>query len=245
MKLLTQNSELKPHGIYNWTIPAWYVRLDDGSIFKTCPNAGACARVCYARNGTYLFRNVLAAHKRNLDFVRTDPEGWKKAMIQELTHKRFRPTGNERVLPTSLNILDLDKWVATWVKAGGRAVRIHDAGDFFSADYLQLWITIAEQIPDVLFYAYTKEVEMFKQVQNFPVNFRFLFSTGGLQDHLIEDARHADVFPTEEAITEAGYMSQEENDLLAILLPTNRIGIISNNIPAFKKKLAGRRFSQL
>jgi hypothetical protein len=40
-------------------------------------------------------------------------------------------------------------------------------------------------------------------------------------------------------------MSQEENDLLAILLPTNRIGIISNNIPAFKKKLAGRRFSQL
>jgi hypothetical protein len=245
MKLLTQNSELKPHGIYNWSIPAWYIRLDDGSIFKTCPNAGACAKVCYARNGTYMFRNVLAAHKRNLDFVRTDPEGWKQTMIKELQHKRFRPTGITRTLPDVIDQEQLDDYISWWVTEGGRAVRIHDAGDFFSRDYLQLWLDIAKEIPDVLFYAYTKEVAMFQGVEQFPNNFRYLFSSGGLQDDLIGENRHADVFPSEEAISEAGYMSQEENDLLAILLPTNRIGIISNNIPSFNKKLAGQRFSQL
>jgi hypothetical protein len=78
------------------------------------------------------------------------------------------------------------------------------------------------------------------------VNFRYLFSTGGLSDDLIEDGdRHADVFPGEAEMAAAGYLSQDASDLLAILLPTNRIGIPANNIPHFNKKMAGRRFSEL
>ena len=87
---------------------------------------------------------------------------------------------------------------------------------------------------------------MFKAIEQFPNNFRFLFSTGGLQDEQItDDDRHADVFPNDETLDEAGYANQEENDLLAVLLPTNRIGIVANNIPSFNKKMAGRRFSEL
>jgi len=243
LKLLTQNSELKPHGIFNWTIPAWYTRLSDGTFFKTCPNAGACARVCYARNGTYLFRNVAQAHLRNLESVLHDPQGWKNAMISELSHKRFRANGDPKNVPIDTD--QLDNWARAWIRNGGKAVRIHDAGDFFSRWYLDLWIEIANDVPDVLFYAYTKEVQMFQSVDQFPNNFRFLFSTGGLQDDLIGDERHADVFPNDDAMTEAGYSSQEENDLLAVLLPTNRVGIVANNIPAFNKKMAGRRFSEL
>ena len=239
--MLTQNSELRPHGIFNWSIPAWYTRLDDGSIFKTCPNAGACATVCYARNGTYRFRNVADAHRRNLTTYLDDPETWVQMMIAELSHKKFRPTGVSREIDATPD----DRWLRAWIRAGGKAVRIHDSGDFFSRAYLDSWITVAEAIPDVLFYAYTKEISMFRSVEHFPINFRYLFSYGGREDHLIGDDRHADVFPDRDTLEAAGYADQEANDLLAILLPTNRIGIVSNNIPAFRKKLAGRRFSEL
>ena len=245
MALLTQNSELKPHGIFNWAIPAWFVRRADGSIFKTCPNAGACAKVCYARNGTYRFSNVLRAHTRNLDFALEQPEQWQESMCQELCKAKYRPSRTYRELPKEVEVGTLEPWLRLWVEQGGKAVRIHDAGDFFADWYLRAWLDICERTPDVLFYAYTKEVSMFRRVDVFPENFKFLFSTGGLEDHLIGEDRHADVFPDEESIIAAGYQSQDANDLLAILLPTNKVGIPANNIPAFNKKIAGRRFSEI
>ena len=60
-----------------------------------------------------------------------------------------------------------------------------------------------------------------------------------------EHDRHADVFPNEELMEAAGYTSQDASDLMAVLLPTNRIGIPANNIPHFNKKMAGRRFSEM
>ena len=38
--MLTQNSGLRPLGIYNWTIPALSAVLSDGRRVKTCPSAG-------------------------------------------------------------------------------------------------------------------------------------------------------------------------------------------------------------
>ena len=132
-----------------------------------------------------------------------------------------------------------------WWDGGGRAVRVHDSGDFFVEWYLQRWFDIARATPDVLFYAYTKEVTMLRNQTNIPINFRYLFSTGGLQDNLIGDDRHAEVFPNEQAIKSAGYLSQDASDLLAVLLNTNKIGITANNIPKFNKMINGRTFSQL
>lgn len=245
MPLLTQNSELRKHGIYNFTIPAWYVRMDDGSLFKTCPNAGACAKLCYARNGTYLFKNVRAAHMRNLRMIIDTPDEWQAAMLRELSHSRFRPTRTSRAPIEGLNVDTFDDWVREWWREGGKAVRIHDSGDFFAEWYLRRWFDIARATPDVLFYAYTKEVAMLRAQRDVPDNFRFVFSTGGLQDDLIGDDRHADVFPDERAIIEAGYASQHANDLLCVLLPSTKIGIPANNIPKFNNVLNGRRFSEL
>jgi hypothetical protein len=240
--MLRQNSELRPHRIWNFSIPAWFITRADGSRFYTCPNAGPCARVCYARNGTYLFPAVLAAHTRNLDAYLNDRGQWLKDLNAELATAKFRPNGLPRGLPhTDSQFLNL------WARAGGAAVRIHDSGDFFSEQYLHDWLAVAEQTPDVLFYAYTKEVEMFRaNAGRFPSNFKYLFSTGGLQDHLLNDTdRHADVFPDEQGITDAGYESQSDSDLLAVFLPTNRIGIPANRIPHFIKRMAGNRFSEL
>jgi hypothetical protein len=220
-KLLTQNSELKPDGIFNWSLPAFAIKLTSGKNFNVCPQAGACATFCYARNGTYLFRNVRSRHIANLEYVLEEPETWFTHMLGEVQNPRMK----------------------------GKHIRIHDAGDFFSEEYLRLWLKIAELTPQVTFYCYTKEVALFKRVveSNCPVNFRYLYSLGGKQDHLIDKSkdRHAEVFPNDAAILDAGYQNQEASDLLAITLPTNKIGIPANNIRHFNKKLAGRTFGEV
>jgi hypothetical protein len=100
----------------------------------------------------------------------------------------------------------------------------------------------------VLFYAYTKEIEMLIEVADrIPENLRVIFSYGGRQDHLIDRDRHrhADVFPTLERLVEAGYWDQSDNDLIAITAPTTRIGIVANNLPVARRRFDGRTMSDL
>ena len=218
--LLTNgNRELKADGIFTWSIPALATKLSSGKNFLTCPSAGVCAQLCYARSGTYNFSNVKSAHVRNLELILDSPLSWKIRMNEELKAKRYQ---------------------------GNKSVRIHDAGDFFSEKYFLMWVEIAKDNPHVFFYAYTKEVEMVKRNQ-LPENFVIIFSMGGTQDHLVdkENDRHADVFPSLEALIEAGYSDQEESDLLAATLPTNKIGIVVNNIPHLKKKQGQETFASL
>lgn len=244
--LLRQNSELKADRIWNWTLPAFAIRMTDGRTMNVCPKAGACANFCYALNGTYMFRNVRGAHERNLAMVLDHLDEWKATMIAELEHKRFKPNGIER-LPE--HDLQLDEWAESWRINGGAAIRIHDSGDFFSIEYLQAWMEIAAAHPDILFYAYTKDVTMFRAHAEgkAPINFRWIYSMGGKEDHLIDKdrERHADVFTDLDAMEAQGYLNQDESDLLAILLPSTRIGIPANNIVHFNKKMAGRSFSEL
>ncbi|MFE3105390.1 GP88 family protein [Nocardia tengchongensis] len=216
-RLLTQNSDLKRIGVWNWTIPAWAVRLSDGRTVNTCPSAGVCAQVCYARHGTYRFPIVRAKHEANLAFLLDDLPGWQAAMTTELSAPRFR-----------------NAWI-----------RIHDAGDYFSDSYLTAWLAVAAAHPAVEFYSYTKEVDRFRRLvePDPPPNFRWVYSYGGRQDAAItEDDRRADVFPDESAITAAGWSSQSPSDLLAVLGP-RQVGVPANRIPAANKKIAGRRFS--
>ena len=242
LSMLTNgNSELRADGIYTWTIPALAARLADGTTHLTCPNAGSCAQLCYARNGTYNFSNVKKAHARNLEMYLDDPHKWMIDMTEELKKKKFRPTGVARLLPYP------DDHARRWLADGGKAVRIHDAGDFFTFEYLLRWIAIAEVTSDVMFYAYTKEVLMVKSYPELPLNFRIIYSMGGKQDSHIdkENDRHAEVFPDMESLVATGYTDQERSDLLAFLLPTNKIGIVVNNIPHFKKKQGQATFGQL
>lgn len=217
-RLLTQNREMRAIGVYNWTLPAWAGQLPDGRTYNTCPSAGVCRQVCYARHGTYLWPVVRAKHQANLAFVLDDPAGWRQAMLAELAAPRF----------------------------SGRWIRVHDNGDFFSDAYLESWLRIMYQRPAVNFYCYTKEVARFRRLvePEPPANFLWAYSYGGTQDHRMDPRtdRVADVFPSEEAIHAAGWSSQEASDLLAVLGP-HLVGIPANNIPRFLSKLAGRRFS--
>lgn len=217
--LLSQNSQLKKIQVWNWTIPAWAGRFEDGTTYNTCPSAGICRKVCYARAGAYRYSNVKRKHESNLRFSLDDLAGWEKAMIAELGARKF-----------------IDVWV-----------RIHDAGDFYSDEYTQAWLRVMRARPNVNFYCYTKEVLRFREIvqPDPPANFRWCFSLGGKHDALLDPKvdRVADVFPSEESIAEAGWHSQLGDDRLAVLGPSP-VGMSSNNIRHFNKLLDGRRFSE-
>lgn len=223
--LVPMRSSCATERIYKWTLPAHEGTLDDGRRYNACPTAGICRDLCYARVGTYRFHNVLAAHQRNLQYVMDDLPGWEAQMTTELQHRRYRPTATHAI-----------------------HVRVHDAGDFFSLPYLQAWLRIARANDHAIFYGYTKAVRMFERwVQPAPpANFRFRYSYGGTQDDLIDPLLHdhADVFPDEAALEEAGYTSQTPSDLRAVYGPRT-LGVAANNIPQLKARQGSRTFRAL
>jgi hypothetical protein len=218
-RLLTQNSRLRRIGVWNWTLPAWAGRLPDGRTYNTCPSAGICREVCYARTGRFLFPAVKAKHQANLMFVLDDLAGWETAMLAELAAARHH-----------------NGWI-----------RIHDSGDFFSDEYLSAWLRIIRQRPSITFYCYTKEISRFRRLVevNPPDNFRWTYSYGGTQDADLnpEHDHVTDVFPDEDSITEAGWTSQEGCDTDAVS-GAHRIGTPARRVPHLVRRQAGRRFSQ-
>jgi hypothetical protein len=40
-------------------------------------------------------------------------------------------------------------------------VRVHSSGEFYSQEYINKWVTIAKQLPNVTFYAFTKRIKEF------------------------------------------------------------------------------------
>jgi len=218
MNLFTQNKDLKKTGIYGWTLPAHWVKLTDGTKFNTCPNAGVCAAFCYAKNGTFMFSNVRKAHIEKLEFVLNKRDEWIRAINDELKLKKYN----------------------------GKYIRIHDAGDFFSFQYANDWVNFAKENPQCIFYTYTKEVSLFKNIGELPKNFITIFSFGGREDHLInkETDRHSDVFPNHKEMIEAGYNDIGDDDSQAAMNENHKVGLYRNNIKHFIKKMGDKKFSE-
>jgi hypothetical protein len=119
-------------------------------------------------------------------------------------------------------------------------VRIHDAGDYYSKKYLEKWIEIAKQNPDVIFYSYTKSVHFFKSDRDtwsivLPENLVVTFSYGGKYDHLInpQKDKHALVFKSLEQLLEYNYENNSVTDDLAYNKTTVRVGLIAKK---YRKK---------
>lgn len=201
--LFTKNSKIKKSAnssveVYNWTIPA--LKTKDG--FKTCPNAGKCAIGCYAQMGAYVWSNVSKVH-----------------------HSKFNATRHPGFVPAAVTeLVNLERKAAKRSKQ--LYIRIHDAGDFYSKDYALNWFRIIRQCPNVEFYAYTKQVELFKEL-DVPNNLTIIYSYGGRQDKLInpELDRHSAVFENETDLLKAGYINASKNDLLA-LTDNPKVGLV-------------------
>lgn len=129
-----------------------------------------------------------------------------------------------------INVMDIEI-----KKTKADLIRIHDAGDFYSLDYLKKWIAIIELNPSVKFYAYTKMIELIKSVK-LPDNLVIIFSLGGKQDFLIDQSidRHSKVFDSIESLRHAGYTDASHDDTLA-LGENNKIGLIYHGNKNFNK----------
>ena len=108
-----------------------------------------------------------------------------------------------------------------------RVCRIHDSGDFFSAEYRDAWFAIMGYNPNVRFYAYTKNIPLFHGI-TLPSNFTLIYSEGGKYDSAIDrhSQRHSRVFESIEALKAAGYVDTTEHDKNAYESENHRIGLV-------------------
>jgi hypothetical protein len=188
--------------ILGYGIPADHNFTINGEQVNTCPSASACKGVCYAKQGRYIMSNVKSARLHNLQF--------------------FIDNGAESFL--SAAIVDLSRLTKRY-----NVVRVHDSGDFFSKEYVQVWHSIARAFPNVIFYAYTKSHDL-KPLDNAPVNFRIVQSVGGMNDHLIDLSKpHARIFSTDQDRINAGYVDGNASDLPAIAGET-KIGLVYHGV---------------
>lgn len=147
--------------LYDITLPALsgiVVDEETGEFVEitTCPNAGECKLFCYARQGGFvMYPHSAMAAARSLNFLVNDPEGWFELLHAEIL---------------------LAKAKARVFKSGSVLVRWHDAGDFFSKEYVDLAFDLARSMPDVKFSAYTKSSNI--ALGDKPDNFIINFSTG-------------------------------------------------------------------
>ena len=155
-----EKSKTEGEIIYDLTLPALSgIVVDEGTgdfvEITTCPGAGACQLFCYARKGGYvMFPASSMSAAQALNFLVNDPKGYSDMVNKEI-HAIKRKTD----------------------KAGIQlVVRWHDAGDFFSKDYLDLAFDVARSNPDVQFYAYTKMGDV--ATADTPNNFIINFSSG-------------------------------------------------------------------
>jgi len=184
--LIGQNSKLGKSGdkqtFYDLTLPAYqglYVdeKTKTFKVIKTCPSAGECSKFCYASKGGYIM---------------------------------FAPSGlnASRVVTYMMNHYDefkaqLESELKTAVSKEGKkgnkvVLRWHDSGDFISPSYLKMAFDIAKETPEVLHYAYTKQIPLVKSMEaDKPDNFEFTYSFGGVHDEKIDTTkeRHARVVP--------------------------------------------------
>jgi hypothetical protein len=183
--------------IFNFSIPAGN---DKKSGKITCPFAGSCLKLCYAKRGMYRFGNVERALTKRYEASKEDN------FVQTITDELAKVKKDKQTY-----------------------IRIHDSGDFYSPSYFQKWLTIARLNPSVRFYAYTKSHSFIRGIE-LPENFDLIFSLGSKNDELInqETERHSKIFYSSEEMQDQGYTDSSYLDIVATkwLTENHKIGLL-------------------
>lgn len=88
-----------------------------------------------------------------------------------------------------------------------KIIRLHVAGDFFNQNYFDAWMIVANNNPDLTFYAYTKSLNFWiNRLDQIPENLKLNASKGGRLDHLIDqyNLKSVQVVSTPEEAAELG-----------------------------------------
>lgn len=112
---------------------------------ESCLNCSECKKYCYALKSYRQYPGTKTAWNKNLHVCSNDLDTFKHEMRDFLTI--YNP----------------------------KYFRLHSAGDFFNQEYLNAWIKIIKEFPDITFLAYTKSYDHLN-FNDIPGNFKLFFS---------------------------------------------------------------------
>lgn len=137
--------------VYKTGIPAFrgiaYDQNKEEFVYiNTCPGAGGCVLVCYARKGRYIqYPNSYDLMTRRLNLLLNDPEEYERRLYKELKSKAEEHKAFEGYKP---------KVILRW----------NDSGDFFTKKYVKIAEDVIKKLNkngyNVESYAYTKTPEI-------------------------------------------------------------------------------------
>jgi hypothetical protein len=166
-KLLKQNEKMKhSNGAFEQFFNVGFAALtgiavDESTgklvIVNTCPGAGSCKVDCFAmKGGKVQFKNAWLSDGKILTYLLNDPTGFFNQLSAEISAEEKAGQKGDKKFPNGWNV----------------TIRWHDAGDFFSPEYLDLALKMAAKHPNTKFYAYTKMAgaALAKKPANFIIN---------------------------------------------------------------------------
>jgi hypothetical protein len=156
-------------------------------VVNTCPGAGSCKVDCFAmKGGKVQFKNAWVSDGRILTYLLNDPTGFFNQLSAEITKEEKAGAKGSKGFEGG--------WAVT--------VRWHDAGDFFSPEYLDMALKMAAKHPNVKFYAYTKMAgaALAQKPDNFIINWSEGATTGQekqvkAQDPNLETTKNSRIVP--------------------------------------------------
>ena len=162
---------------------------EKGKFFhiNTCPGAGSCQLVCYARKGFYGMNDgkVLKLIQR-LNLLMNEPEEYYHMIIDELGPLAYKLKRQGRREGTKPQLV----------------IRWNDAGDFFSQKYFDIALKVTEDLLDdgfnVKSYAYTKQAKFVNLAsEKFIMNFSKGSAPKELRQVDLEKTKYSDIIPRE------------------------------------------------
>ena len=202
------------------------IALDENTneliVVNTCPGAGSCKVDCFAmKGGKVQFAGPWLSDGRILTYLLNHPDEFFNQLTEEIRKEQSKG------------------------KKGGYSVSIrwHDAGDFFSPEYMDMAFDLANSLPDVKFYAYTKvaKAAMATKPSNFIINWSEGASTGQEKqikrnDPNLDKTKNSRIVPS--SLFYDLLVKDEKKNL--IKGPEGQWQVIPDELPELKQRLADK-----
>lgn len=189
-------------------------------VVNTCPGAGSCKIDCFAmKGGKVQFAPAWMSDSRILTYLLNDPSGFFNQLKNEISSEVKR--GSKKNVKVS--------------------IRWHDAGDFFSPEYVDMAFNLARELPMVDFYAYTKVADV--ALGDKPANFMINWSEGAhpsqerkvkAGDPGLEATKNSRIVPSNLFYD---LLVKDENKNL-VKGPEGQWQVIPDKLPELKQRLA-------
>lgn len=174
------------------------VEDDEFKHINTCPGAGDCQLVCYARGGFYGMNDgKIIKLIRRLNLLWNNPKRYYQKVMEELI------SAASSIQSPKAN-WDFDNFDNTETTNEGPqlVIRWNDAGDFFSETYFKIAQSATKQLVklgyDVKSYAYTKQAKFIDLAGDDMI---MNFSKGSKPSELakvdLENVKYSDIVPSE------------------------------------------------